>query len=144
MTARQIQAEALDLMADPTADLEHAQAQRIEAQRIEQPVGGMTSSATADDGLPGKEGSFLACAFWLIENLCYLGEVEEARERFEELLAFASPLGLYSEELDPNSGEQIGNYPQAFTHIGLINTAITLQQAQEGTLRARPEISGAQ
>ncbi len=106
--------------------------------------GGMSSSATADDGLPGKEGSFLACAFWLIENLCYLGEVEEARERFEELLAFASPLGLYSEELDPDSGEQIGNYPQAFTHIGLINTAITLQQAQEGTLRARPEISGAQ
>ncbi|MGZ3636847.1 MAG: glycoside hydrolase family 15 protein [Ktedonobacterales bacterium] len=101
--------------------------------------GGTTGSAcksggVSDDGLPGKEGSFLACAFWLIDDLCYLGQYEEARERFEQLLTYASPLGLYAEEIDPETGAQLGNYPQAFTHIGLINSAVTLQRAQEGTL----------
>jgi GH15 family glucan-1,4-alpha-glucosidase len=95
---------------------------------------GSPKAGLADDGLSGSEGSFLACAFWLVENLCYLGRVEEARERFEALLEHAGPLGLYSEELDPATGEQLGNYPQAFTHIGLINSAVTLQQAQEGIL----------
>jgi alpha,alpha-trehalase len=91
----------------------------------------------AGDGLPGKEGTFIACAFWLIENLCYLGRIEEARHRFEQILQFAGPLGLFAEELDADTGEQLGNYPQAFTHIGLINSAVTLQRAQEGTLIAR-------
>lgn len=86
------------------------------------------------DGLPGTEGTFLACAFWLIDNLCYLGRVEEARRRFETILQCGGPLGLFAEELDPNSGKQLGNYPQAFTHIGLINSAVTLQRAQEGSL----------
>jgi GH15 family glucan-1,4-alpha-glucosidase len=94
--------------------------------------------AATDDGLPGKEGAFLVCTFWLIESLCYLGRVDEARARFEQLLAFASPLGLFSEEVDPDSGEHLGNYPQAFTHIGLINSAITLQRAQEGRLSNKP------
>lgn len=86
------------------------------------------------DGLPGTEGTFLACAFWLIDNLCYLGRVEEARQRFEAILHCAGPLGLFAEELDPATGKQLGNYPQAFTHIGLINSAVTLQRAQEGAL----------
>jgi GH15 family glucan-1,4-alpha-glucosidase len=93
---------------------------------------------TTDDGLPGKEGAFLVCTFWLIESLCYLGRVDEARERFEQLLGFASPLGLFSEEVDPDTGEHLGNYPQAFTHIGLINCALTLQRAQEGELGNKP------
>jgi GH15 family glucan-1,4-alpha-glucosidase len=96
--------------------------------------GSTDASADVDDGLSGAEGTFLACAFWLIENLCYLGQLEEARERFEALLELGGPLGLYSEEFDPESGECLGNYPQAFTHIGLINCAVTLQHAQEGTL----------
>jgi len=96
------------------------------------------AASVTDDGLPGKEGAFLACAFWLIDNLCYLGRVDEARERFEGLLKLAGPLGLFAEEVDPDSGAQLGNYPQAFTHIGLINTAITLQRAQEGTLTMHP------
>jgi GH15 family glucan-1,4-alpha-glucosidase len=95
---------------------------------------GESKAGIADDGLRGTEGTFLACAFWLVENLCFLGRVEEARERFEALLEHAGPLGLYSEELDPVTGEQLGNYPQAFTHIGLINSAVTLQLAQEGVL----------
>ncbi|HEY7122708.1 MAG TPA: glycoside hydrolase family 15 protein [Ktedonobacterales bacterium] len=117
------------------------------AQRLAGPGGliyryrapeGEGEGPTTDDGLPGKEGAFLVCTFWLIESLCYLGRVDEARERFEQLLAFASPLGLFSEEVDPDSGEHLGNYPQAFTHIGLINSAITLQRAQEGRLTSKP------
>ena len=63
---------------------------------------------TTDDGLPGKEGAFLACAFWLIDNLSYLGRVDEARERFEALLRFASPLGLFAEEVDPSQRRAAG------------------------------------
>jgi GH15 family glucan-1,4-alpha-glucosidase len=61
-----------------------------------------------------------------------MGEIKEAQRRMEHLLTFASPLGLYSEEVDPVTGALLGNYPQAFTHIGLINSAVTLQRAQEG------------
>jgi GH15 family glucan-1,4-alpha-glucosidase len=84
------------------------------------------------DGLPGSEGAFLACTWWLVSDLCRMGEIEEAQRRMEHLLSFASPLGLYSEEVDPATGALLGNYPQAFTHIGLINSAVTLQRAQEG------------
>ncbi len=88
----------------------------------------------ADDGLPGGEGSFLACAFWLVQALCQSGQVEEASKRFEKLLTYAGPLGLFAEEADAATGAMLGNYPQAFTHIGLINSAVTLQRAQDGTL----------
>jgi GH15 family glucan-1,4-alpha-glucosidase len=84
------------------------------------------------DGLPGREGTFLACAFWLVEALCREGAVDEARERFEQLLSFAGPLGLFAEEVDAESGALLGNYPQAYTHIGLITSAVMLHQAQEG------------
>jgi GH15 family glucan-1,4-alpha-glucosidase len=105
--------------------------------------GGITESEiNPADGLPGAEGTFLACAFWLVENLCHLGQVEEARERFEALLQFASPLGLFSEEVDPATGLALGNYPQAFTHIGLVNSAVALQKAQEGTLPPHPGLAG--
>ena len=90
----------------------------------------------ADDGLPGKEGAFLACGFWLVDTLCHLGRIQEARTRFEQLLSFAGPLGLFAEEADPDTGDLLGNYPQAFTHIGLINCAVTLQLAQQGSLDA--------
>ena len=93
-----------------------------------------THDQSSIDGLPGGEGAFLACTYWLISDLCHLGRIEEARQKFEHLLSYASPLGLYSEEIDPGTGALLGNYPQAFTHIGLINSAVTLQRAQEGRL----------
>ena len=89
---------------------------------------------TSIDGLPGGEGAFLACTWWLVGGLCRMGEIQEAQRHFERLLTYASPLGLYSEEVDPATGALLGNYPQAFTHIGLINSAVTLQRAQEGRL----------
>jgi GH15 family glucan-1,4-alpha-glucosidase len=99
-------------------------------------------AGAADDGLPGSEGMFIACTYWLIQDLCILGRVEEARQLFERLLTYGSPLGLFSEELDPKTGELIGNYPQAFTHIGLINSAVMLQHAQEGRLHPWEGILG--
>ncbi|MGW3403480.1 glycoside hydrolase family 15 protein [Streptomyces zhihengii] len=80
------------------------------------------------DGLPGDEGTFLACSFWLTDALCMTGRHEEARELFERLLSLRNDLGLLSEEYDPVAGRQLGNFPQAFSHIGLVNTALALQE----------------
>jgi GH15 family glucan-1,4-alpha-glucosidase len=77
-----------------------------------------------DDGLQGEEGSFLICSFWLVSALSEIGEAQRASDLCERLLAHASPLGLYAEELDGHSGRHLGNYPQAFTHLALINAVM--------------------
>ncbi len=74
-----------------------------------------------DDGLEGEEGTFAICSFWLAAALSEIGEPEQARALCEKLLAFAGPLGLYGEEIEPRSGAHLGNFPQAFTHLALIN-----------------------
>jgi GH15 family glucan-1,4-alpha-glucosidase len=74
-----------------------------------------------DDGLSGKEGTFLICSFWMVSALSEIGERQAARAMCKRLLTHASPLGLYAEELDASSGEHLGNFPQAFTHLSLIN-----------------------
>jgi GH15 family glucan-1,4-alpha-glucosidase len=84
--------------------------------------------ADAGDGLPGEEGAFTLCSFWLVEALALAGRRSEAEELFERLLGLQGVLGLYAEEIDPASGAQLGNFPQAFTHIGLINAALRLRQ----------------
>lgn len=81
-----------------------------------------------DDGLPPGEGAFLACSFWLVEALAITRRLEEATAVFERLLARANDLGLYSEEISVGSGEMVGNFPQALTHIGLMNAALRLQR----------------
>jgi len=78
------------------------------------------------DGLPPGEGAFLPCTFWLADNLALQGRHEEARALFARLLALRNDVGLLSEEYDPVSGRLLGNFPQAFTHVGLINTARNL------------------
>jgi len=82
------------------------------------------------DGLPPGEGAFLACTFWLADNLALAGRHAEAREIFERLLALRNDLGLLAEEYDPVLRRQVGNFPQAFTHVCLINTAINLSRAE--------------
>jgi GH15 family glucan-1,4-alpha-glucosidase len=77
-----------------------------------------------DDGLAGEEGTFTICSFWLVSALAHIGEHTRARELAEKLLSFASPLGLYAEEIDPRSGRHLGNLPQAFTHLALINAVM--------------------
>ncbi len=93
----------------------------------------------ADNGLLGEEGAFLLCSFWMVEALAMVGRVDEAIQRFPELLACAGEHGLLSEEVDPATGTALGNYPQAFSHIGLINSAARLTHA----LWQRDEQSGA-
>jgi GH15 family glucan-1,4-alpha-glucosidase len=76
-----------------------------------------------DDGLSGKEGTFLICSFWLVSALAIVGELQRARDLMERLLREASPLGLYAEELDADTGRHLGNFPQAFSHLALIEAA---------------------
>jgi GH15 family glucan-1,4-alpha-glucosidase len=76
-----------------------------------------------DDGLSGKEGTFLICSFWLVSALAIVGELQQARDLMERLLRIASPLGLYAEEFDADTGRHLGNFPQAFSHLALIEAA---------------------
>ncbi|MEX2210383.1 MAG: glycoside hydrolase family 15 protein [Gaiellaceae bacterium] len=83
----------------------------------------------ADDGLPGGEGTFAVCTFWLASALAVCGRGAEARAVFEHMLGFRNRLGLYAEEIDAATGAQLGNFPQAFTHLGLIGAAIELARS---------------
>lgn len=85
-----------------------------------------------EDGLPGGEGAFLVCSFWLADALLATGRRAEARELFERLLALRNDVGLLAEQWDPAAGRQLGNYPQAFSHVGLVNTARALSSG-DGT-----------
>jgi GH15 family glucan-1,4-alpha-glucosidase len=76
-----------------------------------------------DDGLTGKEGTFLICSFWLVSALAIVGELQQARDLMEKLLRIASPLGLYAEEFDADTGRHLGNFPQAFSHLALMEAA---------------------
>jgi GH15 family glucan-1,4-alpha-glucosidase len=87
---------------------------------------GLIDRYRTDDGLPGEEGSFVLCSFWLIKALALAGRVQEAEDMFLHILDYVSPLGLLAEEIDPKTGKQLGNFPQAFAHIGLINSALYL------------------
>ena len=100
-------------------------------------VDGLVYRYVADDGLPGGEGAFGLTTFWMVDALTLSGRVEEAREMFFAMADRANHLGLYSEELDPRTGAFLGNFPQAFTHIGFINSAIYLSRA-EGRLAPAP------
>jgi GH15 family glucan-1,4-alpha-glucosidase len=90
----------------------------------------------AVDGLPPGEGVFLACSFWLADNYVLQGRYAEARTLFERLLGLRNDVGLLAEEYDPRTGRMLGNFPQAFSHVGLINTALNLSRA-EGPARER-------
>jgi GH15 family glucan-1,4-alpha-glucosidase len=89
-----------------------------------------------DDGLPGTEGAFLPCSFWLVQALARSGRAGEADALFGDLLKLASPLGLYAEEMDPATRQHLGNFPQALTHAALVQAAIALG----GDIDARVEL----
>ena len=104
----------------------------VDAIRRELDCGGLLARyAVADtvanpDGVPGTEGAFVACSFWLIDALHGLGRTDEAEQLFERLLSLRNDVGLLSEEYDPWTGRHLGNTPQAFSHAGVITTAIRL------------------
>jgi GH15 family glucan-1,4-alpha-glucosidase len=112
-------------------------------RRYELPPGG----TSAVDGLPGSEGAFLACSFWLANALELSGRHEECVELFERLLALRNDVGLLSEEYDPRYGRLVGNMPQAFSHVPLVQTALNLsghaEEHRRGTSRdARRSVPG--
>lgn len=113
---------------------DHRVAGTIEAVRRELTVDGFverypTEHGLSVDGLPGREGAFLLCTFWLADALAMTGRVDEARELFERLVGLANDVGLLAEEYDPVHRRMLGNFPQAFSHIGLVNTALNLTEA---------------
>ena len=97
---------------------------------------GLVYRYDGEDGVAGGDNPFLLCSFWLVDALALSGRVEEATELFDAVVEFASPLGLLAEEVDPETGEARGNFPQALSHIGLINSALYLSEARERALQA--------
>ncbi|MGH3391580.1 MAG: glycoside hydrolase family 15 protein, partial [Actinomadura sp.] len=95
-----------------------------------------THEGEASDGLVGREGAFLACSFWLADSLLLTGQADEARELFERLLALRNDVGLLAEEYDPVAGRQVGNFPQAFSHVPLIHTAYELDEHEAAARRS--------
>ena len=91
---------------------------------------GLVYRYRAHDGLDGEEGTFLLCTFWLAQALAMAGRPERARAVFERAAAFVNDVGLLAEEVDPISGELLGNFPQAFSHIGLVNAAWAISEAE--------------
>ncbi len=95
-----------------------------------------------EDGLHGQEGSFTICSFWLVSALVEIGELDRGRRLCERLLSLASPLELYAEELDPHTGRHLGNFPQAFTHLALVNAVMHVIRAEEAQAAVAVNVHG--
>jgi GH15 family glucan-1,4-alpha-glucosidase len=105
----------------------------VDAIRRELTTDGFVMRYTTDstvDGLPPGEGVFLPCTFWLADNLALMGRVDEARALFERLVGLTNDVGLLAEEYDPESRRQLGNFPQAFTHVAMVNSAYNLSRIE--------------
>ena len=107
-------------------------------RELASPQGHLYRYRDYDDGLGGEEGTFTTCTFWLADDLILLGEVDRARALFESLRGCANDLGLMSEEIDPETGQMLGNFPQAFSHMALINTAVQLGRAKSHSAAVAP------
>ncbi len=117
-------------LVPPDSDLVRATIDTIRRD-LHAGVGLLYRYPPGQDGLPGTEGAFLPCSFWLVQALATSGRSHEATELFEHLMTLASPLGLYAEEIDPATGRHLGNFPQALTHSALVQAALALRDATD-------------
>ncbi|WP_227355383.1 glycoside hydrolase family 15 protein [Haladaptatus salinisoli] len=115
----------------------------VDAVRDRLETDGLVHRYDGKDGLPGDEGAFVFCSFWLVSVLALSGRVEEAREVYDAVRSHASPLGLLAEEIDPKTERQLGNFPQAFSHVGLVNASVYLKMMEEEEAEAEAEQVGA-
>jgi GH15 family glucan-1,4-alpha-glucosidase len=96
------------------------------------------SARSAVDGLMGNEGAFIACSFWMVDNYVLQGRIDDARSLFERLLSLRNDVGLLAEEYDPKEQRHLGNFPQAFSHLALVNSALNLSRGIENQASAPP------
>jgi hypothetical protein len=112
----------------------------VERIRTELTHDGLVYRYLGPDGLVGGEATFTFCSLWLVNTLALGGKLDDGYERFEKFVDYANDVGLLAEEIDPSTGDQIGNFPQAFSHVGLINSAVNLAIADKQGAEERPEM----
>jgi GH15 family glucan-1,4-alpha-glucosidase len=111
---------------------------QIEKRLIHKGLVQRYETTTGVDGLPPGEGAFLACSFWLVDNYALMGRHKDAVRMFNRLRRLANDVGLYAEEYDPDARRMLGNFPQAFSHVALINSAVGLMMSENKVKRMRP------
>jgi GH15 family glucan-1,4-alpha-glucosidase len=120
----------------PTDPRVQSTVERIRAELMDN---GLVYRYRTDDGLPGGEATFVLCTYWLVDALALGGRLDQARELFEHVTAYANDVGLLAEEIDPTSGELLGNFPQGFSHMALIGSAVNLAKAATHGAEEQPE-----